>query len=229
MAMTGPQASGGALQSVLDRLAGEEAAALERLFRLLAIPSVSTDPAFHESCIEAAEACAGALREIGFEARVEPTLGKPMVVGHWRAASSTEKRRLLFYGHYDVQPPEPLDLWRTPPFEPTVADGKLFARGAVDDKGQVYMHLGAIEAHMRVHGGLPVNLKVVIEGEEEVGSVNLESFLRSRRAELDADPGVTEAHGHRERVARRRIDPAMHRPLIAIRLGEIRRPERHGY
>src|SRR3990170_9071176 len=104
MAMTGPQASGGALRRVLDRLAREEAAALERLFRLLAIPSVSTDPAFHESCIAAAEACAGALREIGFEARVEPTLGKPMAVGHWRAMPSTEKRRhVLFFGHYDVQ------------------------------------------------------------------------------------------------------------------------------
>ena len=85
MAMNRSQASSGALRSVLDRLAREEPAALERLFRLLAIPSISTDPAFHESCIDAAEACAGALREIGFEARVAPTLGKPMVVGHWRA------------------------------------------------------------------------------------------------------------------------------------------------
>ena len=97
------------MQKVLDRLAGAEPQALKRLFRLLAIPSVSTDPAFHESCIEAAECCAGELREIGFEARVEPTLGKPMVVGHWRAAPSAKRRpHVLFYGHYDVQPPDPL-------------------------------------------------------------------------------------------------------------------------
>src|SRR5256885_15044121 len=94
---------------------------------------------------------------------------------------------LLRYGHYDVQPAEPLELWHTPPFEPTLRDGKLYARGAVDDKGQVYMHLKAIEAHMKVNGALPINLKVVIEGEEEVGSDNLAKFLRDRRKELDAD------------------------------------------
>jgi acetylornithine deacetylase/succinyl-diaminopimelate desuccinylase-like protein len=91
------------------------------------------------------------------------------------------------YGHYDVQPPDPLALWTTPPFEPVRRDGKLYARGAVDDKGQVYMHLKAIEAHMKVNGGLPINLKVVIEGEEEMGSENLVTFLRQRRKELDAD------------------------------------------
>jgi len=94
---------------------------------------------------------------------------------------------VLVYGHYDVQPPDPLHLWTTPPFEPTVRDGKLYARGAVDDKGQVQMHLAAIEAHLRVSGRLPVNLKLLIEGEEEVGSVNLAEFIRAHRAMLDAD------------------------------------------
>src|SRR6188508_2067698 len=140
--MTAPPASSRALESVLDNLDREEPAALDRLFRLLAIPSVSTDPAFHEACIEAAKAYAAALRGIGFEARVEPTLGKPMVVGGWRASPGTRERpSVLFYGHYDVQPPEPLDEWTAPPFEPIRRrgeDGKerLYGRGVADDKGQ---------------------------------------------------------------------------------------------
>ncbi len=175
MAMNRSQASSGALRSVLDRLAHEEPAALERLFRLLAIPSVSTDPAYHEFCIEAAEACAGALREIGFAARVEPTLGKPMVVGHWRATPSTEKRRhVLFYGHYDVQPPEPLEEWSAPPFDPRLVEDPRYgtvivARGASDDKGQLMTFIEAARAWLEEHGELPVDVSVLIEGEEESG------------------------------------------------------------
>jgi len=193
MAMNRSQASSGALRSVLDRLAREEPAALERLFRLLAIPSVSTDPAFHESCIEAAEACAGALREIGFEARVEPTLGKPMVVGHWRAASSTEKRRrVLFYGHYDVQPPEPLEEWSAPPFDPRLVEDRRYgtvivARGASDDKGQLMTFIEAARAWLEEHGELPVDVSVLIEGEEESGSPSLAPFLAAHGNELRAD------------------------------------------
>jgi acetylornithine deacetylase/succinyl-diaminopimelate desuccinylase-like protein len=106
-----------ALARTLKRLAEEESASLERLFRLLAISSISTDPAHHDSCLAAAEWCAASLSEIGFSARVEPTLGKPMVVGHWRAQQKGEARRhVLFYGHYDVQPADPLEEWDTPPF-----------------------------------------------------------------------------------------------------------------
>jgi acetylornithine deacetylase/succinyl-diaminopimelate desuccinylase-like protein len=97
------------------------------------------------------------------------------------------KPTALIYGHYDVQPADPLELWKTPPFEPVERDGKLYARGACDDKGQVYMHLSAIEAHLAVNKKLPLNLKLVIEGEEEAGSESLEGFLRTRRKELDAD------------------------------------------
>jgi acetylornithine deacetylase/succinyl-diaminopimelate desuccinylase-like protein len=193
MVITGPQASAGALQSVLDRLAREEPAALERLFRLLAIPSVSTDPAFHESCIAAADACAGALREIGFEARVEPTLGKPMVVGHWRAASSMGPRRhVLFYGHYDVQPPEPLEEWSAPPFDPRLVEDPrhgtvIVARGASDDKGQLMTFIEAARAWLGEHGQLPVDVSVLIEGEEESGSPSLTPFLAAHGDELRAD------------------------------------------
>ena len=116
--------SSAALARVLDRLAKDEAGSLERLFRLLAIPSVSTDPSHHEACVAAAEWSAKALRDIGFAARVEPTLGKPMVVAHWRAEDAATKRpHVLFYGHYDVQPPDPLDEWDAPPFCPASRRG----------------------------------------------------------------------------------------------------------
>ena len=193
MAMTGPQAPDNALQSVLDRLGRDEPAALERLFRLLSIPSVSTDPAFHESCIEAAECCAGTLREIGFDARVEPTLGKPMVVGHWRRAPSpTQRPHVLFYGHYDVQPPDPLAEWTAPPFEPRLVDDPRYgevivARGASDDKGQLMTFLEAARAWLDVHGEIPVDVSVLIEGEEESGSPSLAPFLAAHGDELRAD------------------------------------------
>jgi len=193
MAMTGPQAPDNALQSVLDRLGRDEPAALERLFRLLSIPSVSTDPAFHESCIEAAECCAGTLREIGFDARVEPTLGKPMVVGHWRGAPSpTQRPHVLFYGHYDVQPPDPLAEWTAPPFEPRLVEDPRYgevivARGASDDKGQLMTFLEAARAWLDVHGEIPVDVSVLIEGEEESGSPSLAPFLAAHGDELRAD------------------------------------------
>ncbi|HET7211238.1 MAG TPA: M20/M25/M40 family metallo-hydrolase [Methyloceanibacter sp.] len=182
-----------ALQSVLDRLAGEEPRALERLFGLLAIPSVSTDPAYHQSCIDAAECCAGLLREAGFEARVVPTSGKPMVVGHSRRVPSGKpRRRVLFYGHYDVQPPEPFEAWVRPPFEPHLADdpqhGKIIvARGASDDKGQMMTFIEAARAWRDVHGALPLDVSVLIEGEEESGSPSLAPFLAAHGDELKAD------------------------------------------
>jgi len=191
--MTASLTSGNALKSVLGNLDREEPAALERLFRLLSIPSVSTDPAYHQSCIEAAEACAGALREIGFEACVEPTLGKPMVVGHRRTSAGKGARlRVLFYSHYDVQPPEPLDEWSTPPFEPHLMEdphhGKVIvARGSSDDKGQLMTFIEACRAWLEEHGELPVDVNVLIEGEEESGSPSLAPFLAAHGDELKAD------------------------------------------
>jgi acetylornithine deacetylase/succinyl-diaminopimelate desuccinylase-like protein len=159
---------------------------VEDLKGVLRIPSVSAQPEHRDDVRRCAEHIGEHLRFLGMtRVEVVPTAGHPVVYGEWLGARG--KPTALLYGHYDVQPPEPLELWKTPPFEPTLRDGKLYARGAVDDKGQVYMHLKAIEGHMRVNGGLPVNLKVVIEGEEEVGSNNLERFLRERRGELEAD------------------------------------------
>ena len=191
--MSESQNTDGALRHVLDRLEREEEAALERLFRLLAIPSVSTDPAFHESCVAAAEWCARALGEIGFTARVEPTLGKPMVVGHWRAEPAKDPRpHVLFYGHYDVQPPDPLDEWTAPPFEPRLAEdvgyGRIIvARGASDDKGQLITFIEAARAWIEERGALPVDVSVLIEGEEESGSPSLAQFLAAHGDEMKAD------------------------------------------
>ena len=159
---------------------------LDDLKAVLRIPSVSAQPQ-HKGDVEAcARHIADHLKKLGMtRVEVVPTKGHPVVYAEWLGAAG--KPTVLLYGHYDVQPPEPLELWKSPPFEPTLRDGKLFARGAVDDKGQVYMHLAAIEGLFKTQGGLPVNLKVVIEGEEVVGSEHLEAFLRERRKELDAD------------------------------------------
>lgn len=190
--MTAPDASRRELSSVLDHLAAGRQAALDRLFQFLALPSISTDPAYHPACVAAAGWCASALREIGFEARVEPTQGMPMVVGHWRAPGGGSHSRVLFYGHYDVQPPDPLDEWVAPPFEPRiVADQgsgeRIVARGASDDKGQVMTFIEACRSWLAMHGRLPVDVTVLLEGEEESGSPSLPAFLESQGEELKAD------------------------------------------
>jgi acetylornithine deacetylase/succinyl-diaminopimelate desuccinylase-like protein len=152
----------------------------------LRIPSVSAKAEHRADCQRCAQHLADHLRSLGMtRVEVVPTAGHPVVYAEWLGAPG--RPTALLYGHYDVQPPEPLELWTTPPFDPQLRDGKLYARGAVDDKGQVYMHLKAIEAHMKVNGALPINLKVILEGEEEMGSEHLEAFLRQRRPELDAD------------------------------------------
>ena len=159
---------------------------LENLKAALRIPSVSAQPQHKADVQRCAEHIAAHLKKIGMtRAEVVKTPGHAVVYAEWLGAPG--KPTALLYGHYDVQPVEPLELWKTPPFEPTERDGKLYARGACDDKGQVYMHLSAIEAHLAVNKKLPINLKLVIEGEEEAGSESLEGFLTGRRKELDAD------------------------------------------
>jgi len=160
---------------------------VEDLKSALRIPSVSAKVEHREDCVRCARHIADHLKSLGMtRTEVVPTAGHPVVYAEWLGAPG--KPTALVYGHYDVQPPEPLELWTSPPFEPVVKNGNIYARGAVDDKGQVYMHLKAIEALMKTGGGkLPINLKLVIEGEEECGSDNLERFLTDRRKELDAD------------------------------------------
>jgi acetylornithine deacetylase/succinyl-diaminopimelate desuccinylase-like protein len=129
------------------------------------------------------------MREAGLEATVHPTAGHPVVIGEWRGAGPNAPT-VLAYGHYDVQPAEPLELWESPPFEPTVRDGKIFARGSVDDKGQLFLHIKALEALLRTRGALPVNVIVLAEGEEEVGSEHLAEFIESHADVLRADAVV---------------------------------------
>ena len=173
--------------SALDQyLQQNQAKFLDQLKAALRIPSVSAQPQFKGDVRKCAEHIAAHLKSIGMtHAEVVTTPGHPVVYAEWLGAPG--KPTALLYGHYDVQPPEPLELWESPPFEPVEKDGKLIARGACDDKGQIYMHFSAIEAHLAVNKALPVNLKLVIEGEEEAGSESLEGFLRDWHDRLKAD------------------------------------------
>lgn len=174
------------LDGVLERIDAEQPEALERLFRFLRFESISTDPAHAGACRETAEWLAGELRAIGFEAAARATPGHPIVVGHGGEGAP----HLLFYGHYDVQPVDPLALWDVPPFEPRVAatarGPAIFGRGASDDKGQVMTFLEALRAWRAVEGRLPCRITVLIEGEEESSSPSLVPFLRENAAELRA-------------------------------------------
>lgn len=159
---------------------------LDELKALLRIPSVSTLPEHKADCRRAAEVLAADLKKIGMEhVRKIETEGHPLVYADWLHAAG--KPTVLVYGHYDVQPPDPLDEWLSPPFEPTERDGNLFARGAVDDKGQVMTQMKALESLLAAHHKLPLNVRVLLEGEEEVGGEGIASFVASKPAELAAD------------------------------------------
>ena len=163
--------------------------ALDELFELLRIPSVSARSEHNVDTARAAQWMADSLRKIGFFAALHSTKGHPIVLGEWRKAPAGAPT-ILIYGHYDVQPAEPLELWESPPFEPEVRGGKLYARGAVDDKGQLFLHVKALEAHLATRGSLPVNVIVLAEGEEEVGSDNLASFIEQNATTLACDAVV---------------------------------------
>src|SRR5918994_2515142 len=159
---------------------------IEEMKRYLAIPSISALPEHKGDVRKCAEWTADEMRRIGLQnVRLEETPGHPVVYGEWLGATGAPT--ILFYGHYDVQPVDPLHLWTSPPFEATVRDGEIYARGSADDKGQVFMHFKAVEAHLKELGRLPVNMKFLIEGEEEVGSENLDTFINGHKDQLKAD------------------------------------------
>jgi acetylornithine deacetylase/succinyl-diaminopimelate desuccinylase-like protein len=159
---------------------------LEELKSLLRIPSISTLPEHKTDVRHAAEVLAAELKRIGMEnVKLIETAGHPLVYADWLHAPGTPTA--LLYGHYDVQPPDPLDEWLSPPFEPTERNGNLYARGAVDDKGQMYMHIKALESLLASTGALPLNVRVILEGEEEVGGEGIATYVATNPADLQAD------------------------------------------
>jgi acetylornithine deacetylase/succinyl-diaminopimelate desuccinylase-like protein len=166
---------------------------LDDFYSFLRFPSVSTDQAFADKVRDCAKWLSEKLKKIGLESEVVPTAGHPVVHAHNKHKDG--RRTVLIYGHYDVQPPDPLDLWDSPPFEPVLKDGYVFARGATDNKGQILSHILGVQEALETAGELPVNLHFVIEGEEEVGSKHLASFLKEHRDALRCDVVVVSDTG----------------------------------
>lgn len=176
------------MEPVLGYLESHAERFVDELTEFLRIPSISADPAHGGDMRAAADFVQRHLAHAGCEVEIVETDGHPIVYGSWLKAEGAPTA--LVYGHYDVQPADPLDQWKTPPFEPDVRDGKIYARGATDDKGQFFTHVKSVEAWLKTVGNLPINVKFVIEGEEEVGSNNLDSFLADNRDKVACDIAV---------------------------------------
>jgi acetylornithine deacetylase/succinyl-diaminopimelate desuccinylase-like protein len=179
-------ASSDALAAVFEHIETSRVDFLDRLVAYLRHPSVSAE---NSGIAEVGALLVDTLTDIGLETNLVPTVGHPMVVARWEKAPG--KPTVLLYGHYDVQPPDPLDKWLSPPFEPTIRDGRLYARGVGDNKGQHFAQILAIESHLKVHGTLPCNVILLLEGEEEIGSPHIADFVRANKDVLKADLAVT--------------------------------------
>ena len=174
------------MNPILHFIENNQTRYLDELKTFLSIPSVSTNPQNKSDMERCARWLSDHMKNIGLDhIQIFPTEGHPIVYGDWLHAPG--KPTVLIYGHYDVQPPEPIELWTSPPFEATIRDGNLYARGASDDKGQVFVHLKAIEAYLKNAGKLPINIKFIIEGEEEIGSDHLEPFIKNHKELLKTD------------------------------------------
>ncbi|WP_058308315.1 dipeptidase [Gracilibacillus massiliensis] len=183
------------MQEVIEYLEKNKEKHIEELKQFLHIPSVSTDSSHKEDVTKAAEFVSNYLTEAGFQTvELQKTKGHPLVYAEWMDAGE-DKPTVLFYGHYDVQPPDPLDQWKSDPFQAEIRDGRIYARGASDDKGQVFMHLVVLKAFLQTTGSLPINVKVCIEGEEEIGSANLYDILHQQKEKFSADFAVISDSG----------------------------------
>lgn len=181
-------------QQALNYLRENRERLLQKLNEFLSIPSVSTDSKHKEDVVKAGNFVVDYLKEIGFEkVELHNTPGHPLVCGEWMGAEGAPT--VLLYGHYDVQPADPLELWNSEPFTPEIRNDKIYARGASDDKGQTFMHLAVFEAFMKTEGKLPVNVKVCIEGEEEIGSKNLAAVLEEKKEQFAADFAIISDSG----------------------------------
>ncbi|MBC7894447.1 MAG: dipeptidase, partial [Cytophagaceae bacterium] len=174
------------MPSPAEFLTANDRRAHDELFEFLRIPSVSALSEHTPDVARAAEWLRDNMERAGIPTTLHPTPGHPVVLGEWRGAP-TGSPTILVYGHYDVQPAEPLDLWESPPFEPVIREGRIYARGSVDDKGQLFLHVKALEAHLATRGSLPCNVIVLAEGEEEVGSEHLSAFVEANRERLACD------------------------------------------
>ncbi|HZY11114.1 MAG TPA: dipeptidase [Bacteroidota bacterium] len=174
------------MKQILEYIDNNKQRYLDELKELLAIPSISTSPEHKPDIQRCAQWIADHLKKIGMKnSKIIPTAGHPIVYAEWLEAPN--KPTVLLYGHYDVQPVDPIDLWSSPPFTATIRGENLYARGSADDKGQIYIHFKSIEAYMKNKGGLPINLKLLIEGEEEIGSEHLTTFVKEHKDMLNAD------------------------------------------
>lgn len=175
------------MSNITDFIKSNKDRYLNELKHFLSYPSISTNPENKKDVLECAEYLKQHMESIGMQnAKVYPTKGHPVVYSDWLNAGA-DKPTVLIYGHYDVQPVDPLELWTSPPFEAEVRGENLYARGSADDKGQVFIHLKAIEAHLSQNKSLPVNIKLLIEGEEEIGSMNLGQFIKDNVELLKCD------------------------------------------
>ena len=178
------------MQPVLNYLKQNQKRFLAEFGDYLRFASVSAQPEHKKDLLACAEWLVAHGRKIGLDARLCPTAGHPIVIAKTPRKKNSRRPHFMVYGHYDVQPPEPFELWKTPPFEPRIAGRNIFARGATDNKGQNFAHLKAVEAYLQTGTPLPCDVTFVLEGEEEVGSANLSKFLKSHRAELDCEAVV---------------------------------------
>ena len=217
------------MQVVLDYLKQNQKRFVAELCELLRFPSVSAQPQHKKDLRACAEWLVQHCRAIGLEAKLCPTAGHPIVLAKTPRVKNSRKPHFMVYGHYDVQPPEPLDLWQSPPFAPRIVGKTIFARGSTDNKGQFFAHLKAVEAYLKTGTPLPCDLTFVIEGEEEVGSENLAKFLKSQSRGIEmrrrgrfrhrhAQPKTSRAdlcaarhHRVRDQVARAGARPALRR------------------
>jgi acetylornithine deacetylase/succinyl-diaminopimelate desuccinylase-like protein len=183
------------MQTVLDYLKQHQDRFVAELCEYLRFASVSAQPQHKPDLLACGQWLVAHCKQIGLDARLCPTQGHPIVIAKTKRARNSRKPHFMVYGHYDVQPPEPLDLWTTPPFEPRIAGRNLFARGSTDNKGQNFAHLKAVEAYLKTGTPLPCDLTFVIEGEEEVGSKSLSGFLKQHRRELACDAIVVSDTG----------------------------------
>ncbi len=161
---------------------------IDELVEFLTIPSLSAQSKHKPDCERAANFLVTQLQQFGLNTKIVPTKGNPIVYARYHTGD--DQPTVLIYGHYDVQPPEPLELWNSPPFEPRIENNTIYARGATDDKGQIFAHLKAVEAHLKTTGKLPVNVILIIEGEEEVAGSGVSDFIREYRDELQCDVAV---------------------------------------